>query len=214
MDAKRYFLPTPHGEVSLVFAHKPRVSVVVVIHGAGRRAFQLRSWLDHDVVLAELPGHDLAPMMEGDLATYAAAFSSALEQVWPGLPVTVVGESLGGIVALHMKSDRTILIDPPMEPTPEVDQELRVGFVADWLKPYLHQTYWKLLDYPDQPVEVVCASRSILSPDAVKRLGDHPRVQLSIVEGGHVLMDENPEEIVAILKRKQKDNHATCAASA
>ena len=60
MDAKRYFIPTPQGEVSLVFAHKPRNEVIVIIHGAGRRAFQLRSWLAHDVVLAELPGHDRA----------------------------------------------------------------------------------------------------------------------------------------------------------
>ncbi|MDO8408885.1 MAG: hypothetical protein Q7S93_02320 [Phenylobacterium sp.] len=65
MEAKRYFVPTPYGEVSLVFAPKPREEVVVIIHGAGRRAFQLRSWLAYDAVRAELPGHDQGPEMAG-----------------------------------------------------------------------------------------------------------------------------------------------------
>lgn len=214
MDAKRYFVPTPHGAVSLVFAAKPRDRVMLVIHGAGRRAFQLRGWLALDVVFAELPGHDLAPMMGGDLATYAEAFNLAVEQVWPGLPLTVVGESLGGIVALHMRADRKVLIDPPMQPTTEVETELRVGFVAEWLKPHLRVAHWPLLDAQEAPLEVVCASRSILPPDAIKRLGDHPRVRLSVIDGGHVLMDDNPEGVARILAGHQDQIEPARAARA
>jgi pimeloyl-ACP methyl ester carboxylesterase len=203
MDAKRYFIPTPQGEVSLVFAHKPRNEVIVIIHGAGRRAFQLRSWLAHDVVLAELPGHDRAPMMEGDLSTYAAAYQAAIAHVWPGLPLTIVGESLGGLVALQM-SGRIIAVDPPLEPTPEVETELRVGFVAEWLKPPLRVEHWDLLDRLERPVEVICPTRSILPPTAIHRLCNHPLVSLSIFEGGHVLLDDNPAAVASILKSAVK----------
>ncbi|MDP1616778.1 alpha/beta fold hydrolase [Phenylobacterium sp.] len=202
MEAKRYLIPTPHGEVSLVFANKPRDEVVVIIHGAGRRAFQLRSWLAHDVVLAELPGHDVAPMIEGDLATYAAAYEAALAHVWPGLPVTVVGESLGGLVALQM-SGRVIAVDPPLEPTPEVEHELRVGFVATWLKPILRTEHWHLLDNLGQDVEIICPTRSILPEKSIDRIQGYPRVHLSRAEGGHVLLDENPDAVLNVLRKEK-----------
>jgi pimeloyl-ACP methyl ester carboxylesterase len=201
MEAKRYFVPTPCGEVSLVFAHKPRDEVVVIIHGAGRRAFQLRSWLAHDVVLAELPGHDMAPMMEGDLSTYARAYQAALAHVWPGRPATIIGESLGGLIALQM-AGRIIAVDPPLEPTPEVETELRVGFVAEWLKPPLRIEHWDLIDRLDHPVEVICPTRSILPETAIKRLESHPMVHMSRFEGGHVLLDDNPEAIASILRNE------------
>ncbi len=199
MEAKRYFVPTPYGEVSLVFAHKPRDQVTVIIHGAGRRAFQLRSWLAHDVVLAELPGHDVAPMMEGDLSTYAQAYQAALTHVWPDRPVTVVGESLGGLVALQMHG-RIIAVDPPLEPTPAVEHELKFGFIADWLKRPLRDNHWNLIDMLDRCVEIICPTRSILPLAAIDRLKDHPLVRLSILEGGHVLLDDNPEAVASILK--------------
>lgn len=203
MEAKRYFVPTPYGEVSLVFAHKPRDEVTVIIHGAGRRAFQLRSWLVHDVVLAELPGHDLAPMMEGDLSTYAQAYQAALAHVWPDRPLTIVGESLGGLVALQM-AGRIVAVDPPLEPTPSVETELRVGFVAEWLKPPLRVEHWELIDRLDHPVDVICPTRSILPAAAIERLANHPMVRLSVVEGGHVLLDDSPEDIASILRGEVK----------
>jgi len=213
MDAKRYFVPTPHGEVSLVFAAKPRDRVVLVIHGAGRRAFQLRGWLDLDVVFAELPGHDLAPMMTGDVAEYARAFNAAVEYVWPDLALTVVGESFGGIVALHMRAHRKVLIDPPMQPTSAVFREIQQGYVAPWLWPALIVDHWRLLDVQERPVEAVCASCSILPPDAIKRLGEHPKVRLNVVQGGHVLMDDNPADIARILAGQEQQNNAAGTAN-
>ncbi len=214
MDAKRYFVPTPHGEVSLVFAEKPREQVLVILHGAGRIAFQLRDWLISDAVLAELPGHDGAPLFTTDLSIFAESLYNAIRSIWPDLHLTIVGESLGSIVALQMTADRIVLLDPPMEPTPEVEKEIRVGFVAEWLKPHLRHSYWDLLDVIDRPVEVLCASRSILSPQAIDRLRIHPNVKLSMIEGGHVLMKDNPQGVAFYLAHQENYNSKTTSADA
>lgn len=212
MDAKRYFVPTPHGEVSLVFTEKPREQILVILHGAGRIAFQLRDWLSVDAILAELPGHDNAPLFTEDLTVFAKSLNIAISSLWPDLHLTLVGESLGAIVALQMKADRIILLDPPMEPTPEVEHELRVGFVAEWLKPHLRKSYWDLLDNLDQTVEVVCASRSILSAYAIDRLRNHHNITLAMIQGGHVLMKDNPQGVALYLAHQENYNCTTTSA--
>ena len=199
MEAKRYFVPTALGDVSLVFEMKPREDVVVIIHGAGRIAFQLKDWLANDVVLAELPGHDAAPPITEELDVFSDALDQAIRYVWPDKPITLVGESLGSIVALQSRADRKILVDPPMELTPDVDQEMKVGFITEWLKPHLRKSYWHLLDQQSRPVDAICASRSILPPQAIQRLRIHPNIRFHLIDGGHVLMKDNPEGIARIL---------------
>lgn len=198
--ARRYFIPTPGGEVALVFEPSPRSSVLAIIHGAARRSIQLKPWLAHNAVLIELPGHGQAPWIEGGVADWARAFQAALDHLWPGLPVTLVGESLGGVISLHMSASRTILLDPPMQPTEAVEHEIRHGNVAEWLRPLIRADYWSLLDEQERVVEVVCGADGILPEAARARLACHPRVIFQLVAGGHVLLDDNPEAILQIVQ--------------
>lgn len=200
-DLRRYFVPTPHGEVSLVFDRVARTEVLAVIHGAARRSLQLKPWAERGAVLVELPGHGQAPMIEAKVEVWAAAFQAALRQLWPSQPLTLVGESLGGVIALHMAAQRRILLDPPMEATPAVAHEIRYGNVAPWLRPMITSDHWPLLDSQRQRVEAVCASDGILPQTARDRLSVHPMVDYSEMPGGHVLLDENPEGVLRLIHK-------------
>ncbi|WP_375268953.1 alpha/beta fold hydrolase [Phenylobacterium sp.] len=99
--------------MSLVFDRLARAEVLAIIHGAARRSLQLKPWAERGAVLVELPGHGQAPMIEAKVEVWAAAFQAALRQLWATQPITLVGESLGGVIALHMEAERRILLDPP-----------------------------------------------------------------------------------------------------
>lgn len=198
-DLRRYFVPTSHGEVSLVFGSLARAEVLAVIHGAARRSLQLKPWAERGAVLVELPGHGQAPMIEATVEVWAAAFQAALRHLWPTQPMTLVGESLGGVIALHMDAERRILLDPPMEPTPAVAHEIRYGNVAPWLQPLITSDYWALLDSQRQGVEAVCATDGILPQAARDRLSAHPNVVYGEMPGGHVLLDDNPQAVLRLI---------------
>lgn len=201
-DLRRYFVPTPHGGVSLVFDRLARAEVLAIIHGAARRSLQLKPWAERGAVLVELPGHGQAPMIEAKVEVWAAAFQAALRQLWAAQPITLVGESLGGVIALHMEAERRILLDPPMEPTPAVAHEIRYGNVAPWLQPLITSDYWSLLDSQDQRVEAVCASNGILPQAARDRLSAHPNVDYGEIAGGHVLLDDNPQAVLQLIQKR------------
>ena len=170
-DLRRYFVPAPHGEVSLVFDRLARAEVLAIIHGA-------------------------AP------AIAAAQAVGGAGQLWAAQPITLVGESLGGVIALHMEAERRILLDPPMEPTPAVAHEIRYGNVAPWLQPLITSDYWSLLDSQDQRVEAVCASNGILPQAARDRLSAHPNVDYGEIAGGHVLLDDNPQAVLQLIQKR------------
>lgn len=198
-DLRRYFVPTSHGEVSLIFGPLARTEVLAIIHGAARRSLQLKPWAERGAVLVELPGHGQAPMIEAKVEVWAAAFQAALRQLWQAQPMTLVGESLGGVIALHMDAERRILLDPPMEPTPAVAHEIRYGNVAPWLQPLITSDYWPLLDSQGQGVEAVCATDGILPQAARDRLSAHPNVAYGEMPGGHVLLDDNPQAVLRLI---------------
>lgn len=202
MEAKRYVVPTPYGEVSLIFGHRSAEAVTVFIHGAARTAHKLAAWLEPGTALAELPGHDSGPFIEGGVVTWAAALESAIGYVWPTARITLVGESLGGIIALHMRAHRVVALDPPMEPTAAVEREIRTGFVAPFLHPLLTRPYWSVLDAIRMPAEVICGLGGILPAKAIVRLAGHPNVRFNLLAGGHVLLDDNPEGVRRILAQE------------
>jgi pimeloyl-ACP methyl ester carboxylesterase len=81
-----------------------RGPTVVLVHGLGSSA---SDWLpmardlarDHRVVLVELPGHGIAPMLDGlSLEGAAGALDDAIRSECDG-PVVLVGHSVGGLVA-------------------------------------------------------------------------------------------------------------------
>jgi pimeloyl-ACP methyl ester carboxylesterase len=75
-----------------------------------------------DVILCELPGHgDSAPVQEVSLDSFAAVYARLIDHHIPSCwPLTVIGESLGGLVALRLarlRADRVarlVLLDPPL----------------------------------------------------------------------------------------------------
>jgi pimeloyl-ACP methyl ester carboxylesterase len=98
--ARHGFRPAP-APTAFAFGHGPEI---VLVHGLGS---EIQHWLptarilarDHRVILAELPGHDLAPMPDPfTLGQAAAALDRSIRQLTDG-PVILVGHSLGGLVA-------------------------------------------------------------------------------------------------------------------
>jgi pimeloyl-ACP methyl ester carboxylesterase len=98
--ARHGFRPTP-APTAFAFGHGPDI---VLVHGLGS---EIQHWLptarilarNHRVILAELPGHDLAPMPDPfSLGQAAASLDGSIRQITDG-PVILVGHSLGGLVA-------------------------------------------------------------------------------------------------------------------
>ena len=97
-----------------------------MIHGALRDCRVLLDWRtllapDTDVIFAELPGHGRSPaMVPTSVEIFAANVLQALQSTLSGRDVVLVGESLGGLVALAiagMSPDpvRAVLAaDPPL----------------------------------------------------------------------------------------------------
>jgi len=101
--------PTRTGAVVVYAAQAPKESqrpVVVLLHGALRNAAVLLPWADllsevADVVLVDLPGHGRsATIAPASVVAMADAVHEALKAALPGRQLLLVGESLGGTVAL------------------------------------------------------------------------------------------------------------------
>lgn len=201
MEIRRIQIATSHGLASFIGIPGPREHVRLIIHGAGRRAEtpSILPWADDGTLLAELPGHGDGPMIRGGVAEAADSFRQAITKRWPDAPLTVMGESLGGLVALAMGADRTIALDPAMEPTPQVEKVIQSGRLHPWAVDALRREHWGLLDCLHRQVDVVCASQTILSAASVKRLRDHSMVRLSRLDGWHLLLDERPDDCRALL---------------
>jgi pimeloyl-ACP methyl ester carboxylesterase len=106
---KRVAVKFPHATV-MIYAAQPLTDserpVVVFLHGALRRAELLAEWGDRladvaDVVLADLPGHGASdPIDSGDLPVLADLILRTLQEALAGRRVLLVGESVGGTIAL------------------------------------------------------------------------------------------------------------------
>jgi pimeloyl-ACP methyl ester carboxylesterase len=99
---------------------------VVFLHGAWRRAEVFAPWADlladvADVVLVDLPGHGQSePIAGASVAAIADCVHEALRAALPGRQVLLVGESLGGLIALtiageadHQPVKAVFAADPP-----------------------------------------------------------------------------------------------------
>ncbi len=109
--AERYRVETSVGEVW--FYGRPGLRersrpTILMLHGAFGTAHGLIGWFDHlephaDLLLASLPRHGGAPALtRPGVGGYVSAFAEAIRLALPDRPLLVVGQSLGGLVALGL----------------------------------------------------------------------------------------------------------------
>ena len=102
---------TSLGNISVILDRVPAESqrpVVLMLHGLLRDASNLIAWYDFipsslDLVIADLPGHGRSPGQgEATVEAMAQRIREAISQHFAGRPVTVVGESVGGLIAMAL----------------------------------------------------------------------------------------------------------------
>ena len=115
------------GEIRLLARKEALLSggkpVVVMLHGALRNSAPLVPWLpalerDFELLFIDLPGHGQAPeLYPVSVENFARNIGDAISSLLAGREVMVIGESLGGLIALCLGG-----LDLPM---------LRCVFAAD-----------------------------------------------------------------------------------
>lgn len=99
-----------------------------------------------DTILCELPGHgETAPVADVSIEGFAAVYGALIDtHVAPAWKLTVIGESLGGLVGLALarlrpdRIERVILLDPPFTLTrPELRALLGRAWRNTGTPPYI-----------------------------------------------------------------------------
>jgi len=155
--------------------------IVAVLPGFSRSAAQLSHWKDllpAEVRLFDLPGHGGAsPMASPTLARLADHFSEQIPR-----DALIVGESLGGLVALKMAATgyRVVAIEPPLSTAKlwvlryVLQQALEQDPKTSWMGPFVESlfgvaagkapqslNYWPLLDEATAPVDIIAATEPL-----------------------------------------------------
>jgi pimeloyl-ACP methyl ester carboxylesterase len=120
---------TSLGDLYFLMDRDPRTSsrpLVIVLHGALRHSENTQAWFpvlskDFDVIFVDLPGHGHSPSDgEPSIPAFTERFREFLLRHFARRDVVIVGESVGGLVALGVADGRTpcvrgvIAADPPL----------------------------------------------------------------------------------------------------
>jgi pimeloyl-ACP methyl ester carboxylesterase len=111
---------TPYGPIRLSGDLAGVGPLVLVIRGAYATEDQLSRLPEHvpaAVAFGDIPGHRSSWLEDQTLAVCAAAYSDAVDQL--GRPAVVCGVSLGGLIALGMRTKLlhgVLALDPPFRP--------------------------------------------------------------------------------------------------
>ena len=152
--------------------------IIAMLPGFARPAAMLERWaaiLPGEVRIFDLPGHGAEPAIPG--ITLAKAADAYCERIPPD--ALVIGESLGGLIALEMatRGYRAAVVDPPLAPQKlwilqgVVPQILQRNAGVAWLPEFVAaffgirpdgavepRNYWPLLDALPRPVDVIAAT--------------------------------------------------------
>jgi pimeloyl-ACP methyl ester carboxylesterase len=184
---------------------------------------------DVDVLRAHLPGNHCPPARDNSIATFAEAFSEALQSRFAERPVVVVGLSVGALVALGLSAAnvrRLVLVEPPLRtegawpivgfrdsaPPEAADFLWEVfGVAKDRIEP---RDYTGLLDrlpapahavlgdlplQPERPLEIL---PSLVDEASRARLMAHPDIEVSVAKGaGHNIPRDAPALLLEVMKR-------------
>lgn len=214
---KPFSIDTPAGRIWYI-ADRP-TPPVMLLHGFLREPHALLSLRDvaPDAGAFALPGHEGADVLSPiSMRTWVDAFSSALS-TWPAPPL-LIGESLGGTLALALPAKGVLALDPPISTHHLWSVQVGVrrviesgGDLSGVLDVFSESFSW-VLDRISAPSVVLASDEPLLPPRNAERapsvlddgdfaaLASHPKVQAYRVAGGHALIDDNPTEVVAALR--------------
>jgi len=211
---QNYIVETREGRA--VFTADGPAPRVLMIHGFKRRADQLLAWRERiaDLGFVHLPGHSGAPAFrEVSLEAWIRGLRE-LFAVFPRPPL-VIAESLGAIVAMSLPARALIAVEPPLS----VDQlwplhrtiaaarargvEIEPAMVALFDRPFgwaLERIAAPTLVLaglePLLPERPGGREPSLLTDADFAAYAAHPMVEAHRVEGGHTLLDHNPEGVM------------------
>jgi len=236
---KWYHAATKYGRCTFLARPELRSSgrrKIVFIHGLGRRvrdytrAFSIAERYG-DVVLMCLPGFAPGEMIaDPTVQNIASMFLEALDMIGGLTNAIVVGESLGGLIAMRMSShvSASIVIDPPLsmnDQWPVREMEWKHGVGGDMFPSPLFElcmgrdddrspiSYVDLIYRCSDNTCFICGSVPLMPP---RPLMDAPSLvkpeeleiirsrglRLEIVEGGHDLFLKAAEAVDRIIVRE------------
>lgn len=202
------------GEVWLSYDCLPDGPAVLLIHGAMRAANDLFDFGQRikNCVYGHLPGHSVPNLTEMSVDAWSKAFAVAAAEFFQERPVLVVGESLGGLVAIGIarfpiaRIHHVVAIDPPLSPMP---WPLATAALTPSIRSLFEHDHWPLLEAARIPVTIVAGSEDLgqqrdadrspsLMSDIDKRRASIMST-LHVIPGGHLLLQENPDACEQIL---------------
>ncbi|MBP7702139.1 MAG: alpha/beta hydrolase [Phenylobacterium sp.] len=170
---------------------RPHLPVVVFLHGALRTAESLVAWVDvladvADVLLVDLPGHlrstAIQPMSVDGMASW---IHEGLRVGLAGRHVLLVGESLGGLIALRIAGDdgpspvhAILALDPPLSTSKQwtismaFQPFLNIPAVADLAETTFgikgdkrsERIYYPLLGQAKRPIALATGDNPLMPP--------------------------------------------------
>ncbi len=233
---KRVF-PTPLGDIWLwgkpeaFDGDHPVLLCLLGFAAPPQRFFPVQNFLpDAAVLIGHLPGNHCPALETCSLGAFAHAYTYVVRTALAGRPLVVMGESLGGLIALAMEVPgmRRLALDPPFRAP---DDPLFVDQCRGLIRQQPHQAdlAWALLgvatdrleprDFTHligRPARVLVGShnaplkpgeaQSVVSDEERTRLLRSPAVWLTVVEeAGHVVAARASNMIVGILQEMLTD---------
>jgi hypothetical protein len=220
---QRVSCSTPAGEIHL-WGDAGRLAggddpVILALPGAYANAkgplFRLQARFPDAVALAtHLPGRNAPPLDGQSLQDYAHAYGHVVQSVLGGRPVLLVGESVGGLIALAAPNPGVgrLALDPPLTPVglwsareafrrhwvrfPDAQPFVRnvLAFDGEAFGPFDHTPILgrpaRVLvgSLPPTPERAMRAMPSLVGVPERELMAHHPEIHLTTVEGaGHVL---------------------------
>ena len=215
MDLHKWGVTTSQGRASFTADHAfPRV---LAFHGFMRTAGALLPWYDliPDLGFVHLPGHNGAPeFAETSLACWIRGYREMLA-AFPTPPL-IIAESLGALIAMALPARAVIAVEPPLStehlwPVHRAIRRSRArgGVISAELEGLFDWPFHWVLNQIEAPTLVLAGTTpllperrvpeppSVLTDDDFATYAAHPLVEAHRVAGGHTLLSDNPEGVMA-----------------
>jgi hypothetical protein len=236
---KWYHAATQYGRCTFLARPELRSSgrrKIIFIHGLGRHVRDLTRGFSiaeryGDVVLMCLPGFAPSEMIaDPTVQNITSMFLEALDMIGGGPSAIVVGESLGGLIAMGMSRQvsASIVIDPPLsldDQWPVREMEARYGVGGDLFPSPLFElcmgrdddkhpiSYMDMVYRCSKNTCFICGSVPLLPPRPLpnapslvkaeeREIIRSQGLRLEIVEGGHDLFLKAAEAVDRIIVRE------------